>query len=216
MSTMPPTSKPDVDPTASSRNRGGGVLITIGLVLCVVALVGWIGTSLVSSFSAGSAAGREDLTEQFRAAGTTDLGRATTVAVGANQTAVVFLIGDGLLGESGTTTGSCSAVDESGRSIDVSDNAHIETTLVDVLPAGKEIVTIAGVQLGRDATLMFTCTSNDSGVDNYVVVASDQATIATTPAWSPWAWIAGGVLGFVLAALGVIRLPRVPEADSAA
>lgn len=186
-------------------------MLAAGIAVVIAAVIGWIGTSLVSSIAASGNAGREDLTSEFRAAGPTALGRSTTVTLRPGQTAVAYLVGTGMHGTAGTTTGDCSAHDESSSSLDVSTSVHIDTSLSGVLSPGQELVAIAGVRPDRAAVLTFTCDSRDSGVDHYVVVASNVATVATTPRWSPWAWILGGLAGIALIGVGVARLPRVPD-----
>lgn len=197
-------------PRATS-GRGGSTLLAAGIALMIAAAVGWIGTSLVSSFAASDNAGREDLTAQFQAAGDTLLGQSTTVTVQPGQTAVAYLVGTGLHGTAGTTTGDCSALDANGAVLDVSDSIHIDTGLTGVLAPGQELVAIAGVQPEGAAVLTVTCDSRDSGVDHYVVVASNRATITSTPSWSPWAWVLGGLLGVALIGIGYARLPSVPD-----
>jgi len=186
-------------------------MLAAGIALVIAAVVGWIGTSLVSSLAASHNAGREDLTAQFQSAGSTALGQSTTVSVQPGQTAVAYLVGTGLHSTAGTTTGDCSAREENGSSLDVFDGVHIDTSLTGVLSPGQELVAIAGVRPDRAAALTITCDSHDSGVDHYVVVASNVATIAATPSWSPWAWIVGGLAGIALIGIGVARLRSVHD-----
>ena len=199
------------DSGAARRSRGSrsaGPLLAIGIVLILGSVIGWIATSFVSSMAASGESGREDLTVQFHEAGPTPLGQPATVTLRAGQTAVAYLIGTGLHGTAGTTTGTCHARDEQNQSVAVTSNVFIETSVSDVLKAGQELVAVGGVSTDHDVTLSITCDTSDSGVDHFVAVPTNAGTVATPPSWSPTAWIVAGLLGTALITAAFPRLGR--------
>ena len=187
------------------RMAAGGRGVKLGLATVLLALLGWIGTSLAVPFLQHPDT-TEDLTAVWKQAGGTPLGQSSTVAVPPGQTLVAFLVGTDLYGLAGTTGGSCMASTD-GRTLDLGWPVQLDWSLTDVLNDGRQSVAIAG-WMNRDVRTIrvaISCSTGDSTVDHYVAVPSRTAVIIRYPWFQPWGWAALAAVGLALAVLGVLR-----------
>lgn len=203
-----PTSAPAVSPLRVRRSER---LVVLAVIMAVLALAGWIGTTVFTQFAAANGARSEDLSARFIAAGPSELGASVKVPVEAGQSAVAFFVGEDLHGVAGTTTGSCTATDADGAPVEFLYSVVLDSTLVNVLAEGKQHKAISAAPVDRTTTLSATCTARDSGVDSFYVVPSDQATFVSTPAWHPWAWFILAGAAAIMFVIGVMRLPNVSD-----
>jgi hypothetical protein len=187
------------------RMAGGGRGVKLGLATVVLALLGWIGTSLAMPFLQHPGT-TEDLTAVWQQAGGTPLGQSSTVAVPPGQTLVAFLVGTDLYGIAGTTGGSCTAGTD-GRTLDLGWPVQLDWSLTDVLNDGQQSVAIGGWTNSdvRTVRVTISCSTADSTVDHYVAVPSRTAMVIRYPWFQPWGWAALAAVGLTFAVLGVLR-----------
>lgn len=178
-------------------------LVTLGVATAALALAGWLATTLGVSFAARPAT-TEDLTAAWTQAGSTRLGSTARVRVPEGSTLVVFLVGTGLYGIAGTTTGSCTAEPPAVR---LDRPVHINRSLTGVLGDGRQSVAIAGWtnHTGTPANVTIRCDSRDSGVEHFVAVPTSTAVVETDPWFQPWGWLALAAAGAALIAVGATR-----------
>lgn len=188
--------------------RSGERLVVTGLGAAVVALIGWLGTGLGSSWVAQPDS-VEDLTAAWAAAGVQPLGASAGVPVPAGQTLVALLVGTDLRGISGTTTGTCTAT-AAGQPLTLGWPVLLDFSVTGLLTGDREAVAIAGWTntAATEVAVDISCDTRDSTVDGFIAVPSATAVIPREPWFQPWGWAILGIAGAGLAAVGVYRLPR--------
>lgn len=183
-----------------------GRLVKLGVTTIVLAILGWLGTVLVTPFLHQPHT-VEDLTAAWTRAGATPLEKSTRVTVQPDETLVAFLVGTDLRGIAGTTSGTCTAATQ-GRPVQLGWPVLVNRSLSGVLGDGQQTVSIAGWENRTQGpvTLDISCGTNDSTVDHFVALPSRSAVVVGKPWFQPWAWVGLGLVGVALVAAGAVRL----------
>lgn len=183
-----------------------GRLVTLGVATIALAILGWLGTVLVTPFLHQPHT-VEDLTAAWTQAGATRLGQSTRVTVQPDETLVAFLVGNDLRGVAGTTSGKCTAATQ-GRPLQLGWPVLVNRSLTGVLQDGQQTVSIAGWENHTEApvTVDINCGTTDSTVDHFVALSSRSAVVVGKPWFQPWAWVGLALVGVVLVAAGAVRL----------
>ncbi len=183
-------------------------MVKVGLATVVLAALGWLITLVALPLSQQPST-TEDLTGVWTDAGDTRLGQQSTVTVPPGQTLVAFLVGTDLYGVAGTTGGSCAATAE-GRPLRLAWPVLINRSLQGILKDGQQTVPVAGWtnHANHAVAVGIYCKTTDSTVTHFVAVPSRTAVIPSDPWFQPWGWLALGVAGAALTAVGVLGISR--------
>lgn len=178
-------------------------MITVGLAAGLLAVLGWLATTVALSFAAQTHV-TEDLSAVWTPKSRTPLGRSVAVEMPADQTLVALLVGSQLQGIAGTTTGTCTA-SASGQPLPLAWPVHLDWRVEGRLEVQQQAVAVAGwTNPGASAvTAIVACDTPDSTVAYFVAVPSESAVIAQDPWFQPWAWVALGIFGLSLLVVGI-------------